>query len=378
MSSRSLMNAGKRFFSSKVAPRVQTEAKSSLGGYSSNLGKSVTVFGAYGFLGRYVVAQLGAQGCDITIPYRGDDLEPRHLKLCADIGKINFVPFDPRNVDTVRRACEGSNAVINLIGKYYETKHVLPFVKNYTFENVNVEIPQMLVDICKEQGIPDFVHVGSLSSNKDSLSQWSRTKAQGEEEVRLSFPEATILRPSTMFGDEDRFLNQYAIWARSLPRFFMVNEGNTLIQPVYVDDVAKAIKDVVVTTKSQRLAKRSGPGQGILEEDDGVGETLNLAGKKVYTSKELIEFVFRTIHRPPEVLDLPFSVMKGMAFGLEQLPYPMLTVDELYRASENVMLPPNTENGLDLLGIEQQALEDTSVRFLHQFRFGGHFMEYAE
>ena len=76
-----------------------------------------TVFGAYGFVGNYVVSKLAADGIQCIIPWRGNDMEIRHLKVQGDLGVVQPVTFSPRDDDSIRRAIEGSDIVINLIGK---------------------------------------------------------------------------------------------------------------------------------------------------------------------------------------------------------------------------------------------------------------------
>ena len=102
------------------------------------------------------------------------------------------MPFSPRDKDSIYEAVKKSDIVINMIGKHYETKHLIPTRRadgklsrvNYDFEEVHVNIPKTIAEISKEAGVPAFIHVSSLSADLNSKSQWSRTKAQGELAVR--------------------------------------------------------------------------------------------------------------------------------------------------------------------------------------------------
>lgn len=172
-------------------------------GRSSVSGIRATVFGASGFLGRYVVNRLGKIGSVVVLPYRGSEVDVRHLKLCGDLGQINFVPSSIRSVEDIESAVSDSNVVINLLGKHLETLR-------WNFTDVNATFPGVLAEVCREQGVERFVHVSSLGAELDSPSSWQRSKALGEQAVKDAFPAATILRPATMFGDEDRFLNRIA------------------------------------------------------------------------------------------------------------------------------------------------------------------------
>ena len=86
-------------------------------GRHSDAGQVVTIFGASGFLGRYVVNILGNQGTTCIIPFRGDDHEVRHLRLMGDYGRIHPHPFSPKDDDSMRAAIARSDIVINLISK---------------------------------------------------------------------------------------------------------------------------------------------------------------------------------------------------------------------------------------------------------------------
>lgn len=109
------------------------------------------------------------------------------------------MPYSPRDVDSVRRAIEGSDIVINLIGKDYETRHYLPWLVNYSFTDMHVRIPEMIAKIAVEQGATCMVHVSSLAADPHALSAWARSKAEGEEAVRAVAPGATIIRPAGAF-----------------------------------------------------------------------------------------------------------------------------------------------------------------------------------
>ncbi|XP_033370421.1 NADH dehydrogenase [ubiquinone] 1 alpha subcomplex subunit 9, mitochondrial isoform X2 [Parus major] len=207
-------------------------------GRSSVSGIVATVFGATGFLGRYVVNRLGRIGSQVIIPYRCDQYDLMYLRPMGDLGQLLFMEWDCRDKDSIRRAVEHSNVVINLIGKEWETK-------NFKFEDEFVNIPQNIAHISKEAGVEKFIHISHLNANMKSPSKYLRVKAVGEEVVREEFPDAIILKPSEMFGREDRFLNHYANmrWFGGVPLIALGKK--TVKQPVYVVDVAKAIINAI-------------------------------------------------------------------------------------------------------------------------------------
>jgi NADH dehydrogenase (ubiquinone) 1 alpha subcomplex subunit 9 len=159
-------------------------------GRSSNSGITATVFGANGFLGRYVVNRLARSGARIVVPYRGDDYDIKHLRVMGDLGQI--VPFEMsiRDYAALETAIAGSNVVINLLGKPFETRR-------FSFDQINVAFPRVVGALCAELGVDRLVHFSALGASPTAASKWLRTKALGELAVREEFPGATILRPGT-------------------------------------------------------------------------------------------------------------------------------------------------------------------------------------
>uniref|UniRef100_A0A3B3QRY4 NADH dehydrogenase [ubiquinone] 1 alpha subcomplex subunit 9, mitochondrial n=1 Tax=Paramormyrops kingsleyae TaxID=1676925 RepID=A0A3B3QRY4_9TELE len=209
------------------------------GGRSSVSGVAATVFGATGFLGRYVVNRLGRIGSQIVIPHRCDQYDIMYLRPMADLGQIIFMEWDARDKESIRRALAHSNVVINLVGREWETR-------NYRFEDVNVTVPQQIAKAAREAGIAKLIHVSHLNADIRSPSKNLRTKAVGESAVRDEFPDAIIMKPSEMFGREDRFFNHFANmrwFGKAVPLIALGKK--TVKQPVHVVDVAKAIVSAV-------------------------------------------------------------------------------------------------------------------------------------
>jgi len=164
-----------------------------------------------------------------------------------------LLAFSPRDEESIIEAIKNSDIVINMIGKHYETKHLVPTRRedgqlsriNYSFDEVHVDIPKKIAKLSKEHGVKTFIHVSSLAADLESKSVWSQSKAKGDVAVREAFPGAIIVKPSTVFGPEDRFLNWIADGCERFPFFPLINEGKTLVQPVYSHDVAKALMNIV-------------------------------------------------------------------------------------------------------------------------------------
>jgi NADH dehydrogenase (ubiquinone) 1 alpha subcomplex subunit 9 len=257
-----------------------------------------------------------------------------------------------------------SDVVINMIGKHYETKHLVPTRRangklsrvNYGFEEVNVTIPATLAELAAEAGVKSFIHVSALSADLESKSEWSRTKAQGEIAVREHFPNAIIVKPATVFGSEDRFLNWMAEVTNRFPAFPLLNNGQTEIQPVFANDVGKAIMNIII------------------ENEKHAGKTFQLVGPAKYSYKEVAEFVMdvTTVQKP--MLDIPVQAAAIVGRGMQELINPVLTEDGVAQMCEDNVEKIGTEMlGFADLGMIPAPMDKVSFDFLHRFRPGGHF-----
>lgn len=325
------------------------------GGRSSVSGIVATVFGATGFLGRYLVQQLAKMGSQVLVPFRGSEDCHRHLKLMGDLGQIVPMKYNPRDENSIKAVMAKANVVLNLIGREYETR-------NYSFEEVNCTMAEQLALIAKEHGgIMRFIQVSCLGASTSSPSRMLRAKAAAEEFVLREFPEATIMRPSIMIGTEDRILNRWAQFAKKWSFLPLIGDGSTRIQPVYVVDVAAAIIAAL--------------------KDDGssMGKTYELGGPEVFTMHELAELMYDTIREWPHYVKIPIPIAKALATPreilLNKVPFPMPTpdifnLDQINAWSVDTVV---SENALTFenLGIVPHKLKGYPVEFLISYRKGG-------
>ncbi|EDV97697.1 NADH dehydrogenase [ubiquinone] 1 alpha subcomplex subunit 9, mitochondrial [Drosophila grimshawi] len=254
--------------------------KRGTGGRSSFNGIVATVFGATGFVGRYVCNKLGKSGTQMILPYRGDESDVIRLKVCGDLGQVLFHFYNLEDPRSIRDAVKHSNVVINLVGRDYETK-------NFKFKDVNVNGAARLASICRDSGVERFIHLSALNAEANPKahcisggSQWLKSKYEGELQVRDAFPNATIIRPADIYGSEDRFLRYYAhIWRRQFRSMPLWHNGElTVKQPVFVSDVAQAIVNAA-------------------KDPDSAGRIYQAVGPKRYQLSELVDWFHRLMRK---------------------------------------------------------------------------------
>ncbi|ELR08348.1 NADH-ubiquinone oxidoreductase 40 kDa subunit [Pseudogymnoascus destructans] len=307
------------------------------GGRSSLGGHTATVFGATGFLGRYIVNRLARQGCTVIIPYR-EEMAKRHLKVTGDLGRVIFMEYDLRNTESLEESVRHSDIVYNLVGRSYPTK-------NFDLEDVHVEGAERIADAVAKYDVDRFVHVSSYNADANSTSEFYRTKARGESVVRSIFPETTIVRPAPMFGFEDRLLHKLA----GVTNLLTSNNMEERYKPVHVIDVGHAL-------------------ERMLNDDSTASQTYELFGPKDYSTAEIAELVDKEIHKHRRHINLPKSILKPAATILNKaLWWPVLSGDEIEREFINQHIDPTAKTFKDL-DIEPADLANLTFHYLQSYR----------
>jgi len=183
----------------------------------------VTVFGGSGFLGKHVVRALVARGYRVRIPMRRPHTG-MDLKVIGSVGQVQLMQANLRYEDSVARAIEGADAVINLVAVLYEQGQ-------QNFEALHVKGAETLAKSAAAAHVENFVHVSAIGADVNSESDYARTKGEGEALIRKHVPKADIMRPSIVFGIEDQFFNRFAAMAQMAPALPLIGGGQTKFQP---------------------------------------------------------------------------------------------------------------------------------------------------
>src|SRR5215212_96159 len=242
--------------------------------------KVVTVFGGSGFLGRHVVRALVKRGYRVIVAVRRPDLAG-HLQPLGRVGQIHALQANVRYPASVEAAVRDADAVVNLTGILFERGR-------QRFDAVQRAGAETVAQAAAAQGAR-LVHISALGADADSPSLYGRSKAAGERAVLAAAPDATILRPSIMFGPEDHFFNRFAAIARMSPVLPLIGGGLTRFQPVFAGDVAAAVLAVM----EGRATRAS---------------IYELGGPEVMSFRQLMEFMLATIERRRLLLPLPFPL----------------------------------------------------------------------
>src|SRR5262252_1615060 len=283
----------------------------------------VTVFGGTGFVGRRVVRHLRDPGTRVRIVsrHRGPGNDAAIEQIAADA-------HDQRSVEA---AVAGADGVVNAISLYVEHG-------SDTFHSVHVESAAKIARAARQAGIRRFVHVSGIGANTASSSLYIRSRGEGEAAVQTAFPGAVIIRPAVMFASDDAFLTTILRLLRSMPAYPIFGDGKTRLQPVYVNDVAAAITQIL------RQGQKPYP-------------IYELAGPRVYSYEELLRTIAHIAGLRPVLMRLPFAFWSALAGVAEMLPQPPFTRNQVELMKIDTTASKSLP-GFRALGISPRSLED--------------------
>ncbi len=252
----------------------------------------VLILGGSGFIGSHLTRRLARDGHQITVATRYAP-NARHLQV---VPSVRVHQLDPYNQDQLAAALKGHDAVINLVGILNQRGF-----GDGGFRRAHVELVEMLIDACSATGVERLVQMSSLNAGQGE-SHYLQTRGQGEERLRSANRDGrvagTIIRPSTVFGEDDSFLNRFAGLLRISP-VLPLARGQAKFTPAYVGDVAEALARV-------------------LHDPATAGKTFELGGAETWSMVDLVCWLRDQLGLKRAVIGLPDALgrLQGLAFDL--------------------------------------------------------------
>jgi uncharacterized protein YbjT (DUF2867 family) len=301
-----------------------------------------TVFGGSGFIGRYVVKRLAQHGYIVRVAVR-DPGSALFLKVMGAVGQVVPLYASVTNEPTVRRAVEGAEIVVNLVGILTETRSA-------SFQAIHTDGAERIARLSAAAAVDRLIQMSAIGADPASPSRYASSKGKAEQAVLAAFPNATILRPSLVFGLEDQFFNRFAAIARLSP-IMPVIAGDTNMQPVYVRDVADAVMAALAAPATR-------------------GKIFELGGPKVWTFREILAFILKQTRRDRKLVDIPMGIARLQAAILQYVPGKPLTPDQLLMLTRDNVVAPGAA-GLADLGITPTPVELIVPAYLSRYQPGG-------
>lgn len=305
--------------------------------------KKILILGGTGFVGRHVCEKLTQLQWRVTVPTR-HEANARDIQM---LPALDVVQANVHDEAALTQLVAGHDAVVNLIAILHGTQEA--------FHRTHVQLPEKLARACAATGVQRLVHVSALGAdmrNPDvAPSMYLRSKGRGEVALHAAALELTVLRPSVMFGADDKFLNTFARLQKIFP-VIPLAASHALFQPVWVEDVASAIVFCLQDAHTHAT----------------VDQTFEACGPGVFTLRQLVELAGRLSGvnegRGRPVIPLPAALGRLQARLMELAPgEPLMSRDNL-----DSMSLPNIASGnlpgLEALGITPAAVEAVAPTYL--------------
>ena len=299
--------------------------------------KKILIFGGTGFLGKSLIKLLSKMDTEIILFTRKTSLG-NSIQEYNSNPNIKVVHWNFTNYQLIEENILNSDCIINLCGILYENKQG-------DFFRVHSDFPALLGELSTKNKINKLIHVSALGVSELSDSVYSRSKAIGERKLIEKFPNAKILRPSLLFGKGDNFFGQFSQMA-SLSPFLPLISRTTKFQPVFVDDVAMAIINLLESTKYKQT-------------------TFEIGGEFIYSFEELLKILLEIKNIKRILIPLNPQLMMIPAFFLQQLPKPPFTVDQMKLLKKDNILENNLP-GLKELGIKPTEMKKELVKIYRE------------
>ena len=304
-----------------------------------------TILGGGGFIGRYLVRNLTKKNFRCIIPTR-NPFTKGYLKTQAPAGAIEIINFNKNNFDEIKNAINNSDVVINLCGILYESR-------KQKFTTIHVDLPETISNLCTQAKVKKFIHVSAIGASKDSKSKYQQSKFLGEEKALNNFKNTSIIRPSVVCGSEDNFTNLFA--KLSLSPIIPVVNINYKFQPIFVNDVARAILKAIETKNNE-------------------GQIYEVGGEKTISFGDMVKLILKIIGKKRLVVEMPMTLAKIQSSLLGLLPIPpILTRDQCLILSEKDNVVSGDHLTIKDLNINPADVEKEMEKWLWRYRSGGEF-----
>ena len=301
--------------------------------------RTVVIFGASGFLGRYIVNELIKNNWIIKVLVRNPN-NAKHLTVMGKIGQVSIHQCDIMDAKKVEKSISYASKVINLVG-------ILEERKKQNFENIHLKGALNIAKGCLRNKVESFIHFSALGLYDGEHSTYAKSKLDAENKIKKIFSNTIIFKPSVVFGQEDNFTNKFAKMA-SISLFLpLINSGKTKFQPVYVKDISKAVGIVIMSNTYN-------------------GKTYNLGGPEILSFKDILDLILIKIRKKRLYLNISFPLAKLMGLFFALSPIKPITLDQV-RLLEKDNILPKKGLGFKDLGISPSSITSLSDDYLKRY-----------
>jgi len=307
---------------------------------------SILIFGSSGQIGKSLIRKFTKNNYRVIAVTRSIHRKGYQIKTQSNYGYLELEEINFFTEENIMKLMQKSSICINLIGILYEKK------ENY-FNLIHADLPSLLSKVALKSSIKQFIHLSALGIEPALDSNYALSKLSGEKKVRQNFPDSVILKPSIVYSVDDNFTTNFMSLLSMLPVMPLYYEGKTKFTPIHVSDLSNIIFEIV----KKKI----------------IGETIECIGPEVFSFKELILKILKSIDKKRLLFSMPLPLAKINAKLFELMPKPLITLDQLKLLKYDNIASKKYKTNFDIKMDANKKFEEEIVRYSFNWTSGGQF-----
>ena len=307
---------------------------------------SILIFGSSGQIGKSLIRKFTKNNYRVIAVTRSIHRKGYQIKTQSNFGYLELEEINSFTEQNITKLMQKASICINLIGILYEKKE-------NQFNLIHCDLPSLLSKIAFKSSLDQFIHLSALGIEAASDSNYALSKLSGENNVRQNFPSSTILKPSIVYSVDDNFTTTFMKLLSILPVMPLYYGGKTKFTPIHVSDLSDIIFKIV--------------------ENKLTGEIIECIGPEVFTFKELLLKILKSINKKRLLFSIPLPLAKINARLFQLMPKPLMTLDQLKLLKYDNIKSKNYKTNFDLKMEANKKFDDEISKYSFNWTSGGQF-----
>tara|TARA_S200000501_G_scaffold169347_1_gene159487 strand:+ start:16 stop:978 length:963 start_codon:yes stop_codon:yes gene_type:complete len=307
---------------------------------------SILIFGASGQIGKSLIRKFTKNNYRVIAVTRSIHRKGYQIKTQSNYGYLELEEINSFNEENVSKLMQRCSVCINLIGILFEKKED-------DFKLMHSDLPSLLSHLALKASIDQFIHLSALGIESATDSKYASSKLNGEKKIRQNFPRSVILKPSIVYSVDDNFTTNFMSLLSKLPIMPLYYQGKTKFTPIHVSDLANIIFEIV--------------------RKNIIGETIECVGPEVFTFKEILQKILKSINKKRLLFPLPLVLAKFNARLFEIMPKPLLTTDQLKLLKYDNVVSNKYKTNFDIKLDAKKKFDNEIKQYSFNWTSGGQF-----
>ena len=307
---------------------------------------SILIFGSSGQIGKSLIRKFTKNNFKVIAVTRSIHRKGFQIKTQSNYGYLELEEISSFSEENITRLMKKANICINLIGILFEKK------ENH-FNLIHSDLPSLLSRVASKNSLDHFIHVSALGIENANDSKYAISKLSGEKKVRENFPKSIILKPSIVYSVDDNFTTNFMKLLSILPVMPLYYSGKTKFTPIHVSDFTNIIFEII--------------------KNKIYSETIECVGPEVFSFKDIIFKILKSIKKKRIVFSLPSPLAKINAKLFQLMPKPLLTIDQLKLLKYDNIISKKYKTNFDLKMDANKKFDEEIKRYSYNWTSGGQF-----